>query len=282
MNILTRNPSPFTISNRIATLYKYLPWINYASVHSKSSDPFCFKPVDQKRKQIKWSEEEKAKLFKLVEQHGTKWSEFLLHFPDRSAKSLARCYMLNITRKEFRHGKWTPEDDNSLRELMEIPKYSYQWKLISESIKRSPKACQQRWTRRLDPSLNRTSWTSEEDELIIANVKKYGRNWHAVVQDMPGRDQATVAERYDNYLNPSLKKGDWSYEERKLMLEGLIKYGHSWSDIHTLIPWRSRIYIRNFFERKVMPKLNKLDPSLPEKERFQILLQELEPTFGTP
>ncbi|KAK9761423.1 Myb- protein A [Basidiobolus ranarum] len=181
-----------------------------------------------------------------------------------------------MSKRGYREGKWSPEDDNSLRELMNIPAYSHQWKLISESIQRSPKSCQQRWKRRLDPTLNKSSWTPEEDRMIVENVEKFGRDWHAVVKEMPGRDHATVAERYDNYLAPYLKKGKWSFDESKLMLEGLIKYGRSWADIHQLIPWRSRIYIRNFYDRAIQPGLAKLDPSLSEKERLQILLKNPE------
>lgn len=46
-------------------------------------------------------------------------------------------------------------------------------------------------------------------------------------------------ERYHNHLRPEIRKGDWTYEEDKILIEMKSKYGNHWAQIAAFLPGRS-------------------------------------------
>lgn len=63
------------------------------------------------------------------------------------------------------------------------------------------KECAKRWQHFLDPGLNRSEWTPEEDNILLAEVEKRGRNWKQIVDEVLHRRSANDAKnRLVNYL----------------------------------------------------------------------------------
>jgi hypothetical protein len=46
-------------------------------------------------------------------------------------------------------------------------------------------------------------------------------------------------ERYKNHLSPKIKKGDWTPEEDKIIMEMKKKLGNHWTTIAKFLPGRS-------------------------------------------
>ena len=44
--------------------------------------------------------------------------------------------------------------------------------------------CAKRWLHFLDPGLDYSEWTQQEDQFLIAEVKKIGRNWRRIVDEV--------------------------------------------------------------------------------------------------
>jgi myb proto-oncogene protein len=75
-------------------------------------------------------------------------------------------------------------------------------------------------------------WSKQEDEILIEYVKRFGsQNWNAV-QRLTGlpRDGRSCRLRWRNQLNPILKKGKYSEEEKQKILQ-LRQLNCSWSKI---------------------------------------------------
>lgn len=49
---------------------------------------------------------------------------------------------------------------------------------------RNPKQCREHWMNHLDPVKLHTSWTTDEDTILMLTVKKNGKKWSAVVKKL--------------------------------------------------------------------------------------------------
>jgi hypothetical protein len=143
--------------------------------------------------------------------------------------------------------RWTKDEDERLREGVRAcgPK---SWKKISEdylSDLRSDVQCLHRWTKVLKPGLVKGPWTDEEDSIILNCVDGGMTKWSDIANCVPGRLGKQCRERWSNHLDPNLKKGNWSLEEDRLLVEAQSVLGNCWSRITKVIQGRSENSIKN-------------------------------------
>ena len=106
--------------------------------------------------------------------------------------------------------KWTSIEDEKL--IKAVEKYHHKnWKLIANEVSsRSPKQCLERWYGMLDPSLIKTEFTPEEDQIIVDMQNRLGNKWTLIAECLPGRSAISVRNRSDllkrHAKNPSLSK----------------------------------------------------------------------------
>lgn len=62
--------------------------------------------------------------------------------------------------------------------------------------------------------LKNNQWQNVEDEILKAAVMKYGFNqWDRIASLFPKKTTKQIKARWNEYLNPNLKKSSWTYEE---------------------------------------------------------------------
>lgn len=79
--------------------------------------------------------------------------------------------------------------------------------------------------------LKKGPWTSHEDAILVEYVKKHGEgNWNAV-QKHSGlfRCGKSCRLRWANHLRPNLKKGAFTAEEERMIIELHAKMGNKWA-----------------------------------------------------
>jgi len=92
----------------------------------------------------------------------------------------------------------------------------------------------------------KNAWTSEEDAMLTRIVAHEGAgHWTKVAGFLPGRMGRQCRERWFNHLAPNVKKGDWTAEEDKKIIEAVRDHGTKWSTIQKLLPGRSDNSIKN-------------------------------------
>lgn len=94
--------------------------------------------------------------------------------------------------------------------------------------------------------VSRTRFTQDEDEKMLELITEHGLGkWTLVSQNMGERTARQCRERYNNYLSPELKHGDWTSEEDARLVDLYAKYDANWNLISQQFKGRSRISLRN-------------------------------------
>ncbi|XP_059649305.1 transcription factor GAMYB-like [Cornus florida] len=101
--------------------------------------------------------------------------------------------------------------------------------------------------------LKKGPWTSAEDAILVDYVKMHGEgNWNAV-QKHSGllRCGKSCRLRWANHLRPNLKKGAFTAEEERLIIELHAKMGNKWARMAAHLPGRTDNEIKNYWNTRI-------------------------------
>jgi hypothetical protein len=94
---------------------------------------------------------------------------------------------------------WQPHEDALLLEL--VKQYDDRWSLISQMIKgRSGKQVRDRYLNKLNPGINKSKWTTEEDQVILRLYHEKGSKWSEIAKHLKGRAESQVKNRFYSYI----------------------------------------------------------------------------------
>ncbi|XWS73694.1 hypothetical protein CRYUN_Cryun02cG0150800 [Craigia yunnanensis] len=101
--------------------------------------------------------------------------------------------------------------------------------------------------------LKKGPWTSAEDAILVDYVKKYGEgNWNAVQKHSGlSRCGKSCRLRWANHLRPDLKKGVFTPEEERRIVELHAKLGNKWARMAAELPGRTDNEIKNYWNTRI-------------------------------
>ncbi|KAI8851626.1 Homeodomain-like protein [Chytridium lagenaria] len=158
------------------------------------------------------------------------------------------------------YNKWSPEEDALLRSAVARHGTQGKWAIIAASIPgRTPIQCSTRYTGALNPRIHKGKWSSEEDALLrtafndacLQLLSERGPDvditpssslipWQKIAEIIPGRTGVQCIARYQEALDPEIRKGKWNVEEDALLKKGLRLHGKGWVKIAGLIRGRTQ------------------------------------------
>ncbi|KAI3704205.1 hypothetical protein L1987_74420 [Smallanthus sonchifolius] len=120
-------------------------------------------------------------------------------------------------------------------------------------------------------TLKKGPWTSAEDAVLVDYVNRHGEgNWNAVQKHSGlSRCGKSCRLRWANHLRPDLRKGAFTPEEERRIIELHAKMGNKWARMAVELPGRTDNEIKNFWNTRTKRRQRAGLPIYPHDICFQ-------------
>ncbi|MEQ2226135.1 hypothetical protein ILYODFUR_024477, partial [Ilyodon furcidens] len=156
-----------------------------------------------------------------------------------------RLFWQNFLHPSINKTPWSNEEVQQLNEICRRNEERH-WERIAEELGtgRTAFMCLQMFQRYVSSSLKRSSWTPEEDDQLRELVQKMRIGnfipYTQISYFIEGREPAQLIYRWNQVLDPSLKRGPWTKEEDRLLLQAVSCHGEKcWWKVRLEVPGRT-------------------------------------------
>ncbi|KAL2519362.1 myb domain protein [Abeliophyllum distichum] len=120
--------------------------------------------------------------------------------------------------------------------------------------------------------LKKGPWTRDEDQKLLAYIQEHG---HGRWRSLPAkaglqRCGKSCRLRWKNYVRPDIKRGKFSLQEEKTIIQLHALLGNRWSAIATYMPKRTDNEIKNYWNTRLKKRLTRMgiDPVTHKPKNF--------------
>jgi hypothetical protein len=151
-------------------------------------------------KNVKWQKEEDALLMQIMSSADRpNYARLAGMFPGKTGQQVAERWD-KVLNPALHKGSWTRAEDEIIISYVQKNGTKKWQKLCALLPGRIGKQCRERWRNHLDPGLNHSQWTEEEDERLIDLHRLYGNAWVKIALLMQTRSDNDVKNRWNSTL----------------------------------------------------------------------------------
>jgi hypothetical protein len=132
------------------------------------------------------------------------WEDCVAFVPGKSVQQVAERWE-KVLNPNLVKGSWTREEDEAIIEYVRVNGTKQWTKLAAILPGRIGKQCRERWRNHLDPDVNRTPWSEEEDRILIELHEAMGNQWVKLAEYLPGRSDNAIKNRWNSTLQKNLE-----------------------------------------------------------------------------
>jgi len=123
------------------------------------------------------------------------------------------------------------------------------------------------------------NWTEKDDALLLTLAEKYDyRSWNKISEYFEGKTGIQCSARYRR-IKPNIKKGSWTTEEDKTLMELIKIHGNKWCKISEVMKNRTGKQIRDRYYNVLDMNINKDKFSEDEDKKVLKLYTKLGPNW---
>jgi len=199
-----------------------------------------------------WTVEEDHKLRSSVQVHGKKnWKLIAMVHGETGTYNRTHTECMNrwnhVLRPGLIKGAWLEKEDKILKEAVirlqtknaKNPHWKCNWSKISLLVPgRTAKQCRERWRCNLDPHINKSDWSEEEDAVLLSMQCTIGNRWALIAKSLPGRTENAIKTRFRSIQRANKKR--WTREEDAVILAMRAQKGCRWETIAEALPNRTK------------------------------------------
>ena len=128
------------------------------------------------------------------------------------------------------------------------------FQIIAQGFNQSPLQCMAKFQElSVSGTLKPGVWSQCEDELLISLLSGEKPKWSKVAavlntqvhRGLPVRTGKKCKERWNNHVNPGIRRGEWSREEDLRLMQAFQQLGNQWSRISRLLGDRTESAVKN-------------------------------------
>ncbi|KAF8987966.1 hypothetical protein BDQ17DRAFT_1374509 [Cyathus striatus] len=136
----------------------------------------------------------------------TKWLEISRHVPGRTNKDCRKRWHNHMACPRTAKGGWTAEEDALL--LAAVKEHGTKWPTVADIVgTRKSCQCARRWYDTLNPKIDKTPWTTEEDVQLVKAVNKHGKRWSYISKSyFPRRTGLAAKNRFFSIVTSSMRR----------------------------------------------------------------------------
>lgn len=153
------------------------------------------------RKKVNWTKEEDERLLGILTKTVGKpnWSQIATEFPNKTTQQVTERWD-KVINPDLIKGSWTRQEDETIINFVKEHGCKNWTKLSNLLPGRIGKQCRERWRNHLDPTINHSNWTTEEDLLLLKLHEQYGNQWVKISKALPGRSENSIKNRWNSTL----------------------------------------------------------------------------------
>ncbi|KAJ3430148.1 transcription factor myb119-related [Anaeramoeba flamelloides] len=155
-----------------------------------------------------WDSQSDTKLIKMVEIYDEKnWDKIAGEFPKFDKADCLIRYR-NMFQIKSKKGPWNEVEDKLLvSAVKKLGNSDSLWNNIATLVPgRNSKQCRERWRNQLDPEIDRSPITEEEDRILIEKIAEIGNKWCKLSALFPGRPDNMLKNHWYSVLYPKVLK----------------------------------------------------------------------------